>query len=410
MNDEIKELVAVPNSRLSFPVFDADNHLYETKDALTRHLPPAYKGAIDYVDVHGRTKIVVRGQISDYIPNPTFDRVGRPGAQEEYFKVGNPDGKSYREIIGRGIDCPDAFRHAEPRLKMLDEQGIDYTLIIPTLASLIEERMRDDPDLCAATIHALNTWMTEEWPYAYQNRMFSTPIITPGIVSKAIDELEFVLSHGAKVILMRPAPAWGYQGPRSYGLPEFDPFWKKVEESGILVVVHASDNGYTRYWNEWEGTAGRESMAFAEPLKFSAVMRTTHREIQDAVAAIICHGVPARFPKLRFALIENGAGWVPELLHHLDQTYRTMPHLFPENPVDTFKRHFWMHPFHEEDPRGLVNLLGADHVIFGSDFPHVEGLADPLSYVNELTDLTEEEKRKVMGANMIDLMRVGATV
>jgi hypothetical protein len=63
-----------------FPVFDADNHLYETKDAFTRHLPDRYKGAIDYVDVRGRTKIVVRGQISDYIPNPTFDVVARPAS------------------------------------------------------------------------------------------------------------------------------------------------------------------------------------------------------------------------------------------------------------------------------------------------------------------------------------------
>src|SRR5215204_3044466 len=100
-----------------FPVFDADNHLYETQDAFTRHLPDRYKSAIDYVQVRGRTKIVVQGTISEYIPNPTFDVVARPGAQEEYFRVGNPEGKSYREIIGRGIDCPEAFRHAEARLE-----------------------------------------------------------------------------------------------------------------------------------------------------------------------------------------------------------------------------------------------------------------------------------------------------
>src|SRR6202034_4155742 len=125
---------------LGFPVFDADNHMYETRDALTKYLPAAHKNAIDFVDVHGRTKIVVRGQISDYIPNPTFDRVGRPGAQEEYFKLGNPDGKSYREIIGRGIDCPPAFREARARLELMEEQGIDYAMMDPTLASLVEER------------------------------------------------------------------------------------------------------------------------------------------------------------------------------------------------------------------------------------------------------------------------------
>ncbi|HUZ10826.1 MAG TPA: amidohydrolase family protein [Acidimicrobiales bacterium] len=390
---------------VNFPIFDADNHLYETREALTRYLPDAYKGAIDYVEVHGRTKIVVRGQISDYIPNPTFDRVGRPGAQEEYFKIGNPEGKSYREIIGRGMDCPPAFREASSRLTLMDEQGVDYTLMIPTLASLVEERMRDAPDLCAAVIHALNRWMVDEWPYVYENRMFSTPIITPGLVDKAIEELGFVLEHGARVVLMRPSPAWGYRGPRSFALPEFDPFWKLVEESGILVVVHASDTGYQRYINEWEG-AGGETQAFAQPQPFGASVREQHRDIQDAVTSMICHGLFTRFPKLRVALIENGAGWVPSLLEHLDITWRSMPQVYEEKPSATFKRHFWMHPFHEEDPRDLVRLLGAGHVIFGSDYPHVEGLAEPLSYVAEMEGVPDEDLRKIMGGNMIDLLHV----
>ena len=57
----------MPSRSPGFPVFDADNHMYETRDALTRYLPDKYQGAIDYVDVHGRTKIVVRGHITDYI-------------------------------------------------------------------------------------------------------------------------------------------------------------------------------------------------------------------------------------------------------------------------------------------------------------------------------------------------------
>lgn len=395
------------SERLGFPVFDADNHMYETAAALTRHLPDAYKGAIDYVDVHGRTKIVVRGHITDYIPNPTFDRVGRPGAQEEYFRIGNPDGKSAREIIGRGIDCPDAYRHAEPRLALLDEQGVDYTVIIPTLASLVEERMRDDPDLCAAVIHALNQWMAEEWPFAYEGRLFSTPVITPGIVENAVAELDWVLDRGARVILMRPAPAWGVRGPRSFGLPEFDPFWARVQEAGILTIIHASDTGYIRYWNEWVGSQG-ETQAFAEIDPFLHAMRNSHRDIQDAVASLICHGTVERFPDLKFALVENGGGWVPGMLNWLDHAFRDMPHKFADKPSATFRRNFWMHPFHEEDPRVLIDVLGADNVIFGSDYPHVEGLADPCSYVDELTGISDEDLRKVMGGNMMSLMGVSA--
>jgi predicted TIM-barrel fold metal-dependent hydrolase len=399
----------VPSRTLGFPVFDADNHMYETRDALTKYLPDNHRNAIDFVDVHGHTKIVVQGQISDYIPNPTFDRVGRPGAQEEYFKIGNPEGKTYRQIIGRGIDCPPAFREASARLKLMDEQGVDYAMMYPTLASLVEERMKDDPDLCAAAIHALNLWMLEAWPYVYEGRIFATPIISPGIVDKAIAELEFVLENGAKVILMRPAPAWGYRGPRSFALPEFDPYWERVQDSGVLVVFHASDSGYVRYTNEWEGVH-TEAQAFAEPQLFSAVVRNDHREIRDAVTAMICHGALRRFPKLRIALVENGAGWVPHFLEELDHAYTQIPQMYAEKPSETFKRHFWMHPFHEEDPRDLVKLLGADHVIFGSDFPHVEGLADPISWADELHGLSDDDLRKVMGGNMMDLLGLTAKV
>lgn len=394
---------------LGYPVFDADNHLYETGEALTRHLPAKYERAIDFVDLHGRTKIVVRGSISEYIPNPTFERVGKPGAQEEYFKHGNPDGKSYREIIGRGIDCPPAFRSAEPRLALMDEQGITGAMMYPTLASLVEERMKDDPDLCAAVIHGLNQWMAEEWPFGYQSRIFSTPVITPGLVSHAIEELEWVVEHDARAILMRPAPAWGYRGPRSFALPEFDPFWARVQDSGVLVVLHASDDGYDRYYNEWEGIQG-EALAFGQPKPFTQACHNDYRDIQDAVTAIIAHGLPARFPGLRFALVENGAGWVPRLLDRLNHTWEQMPQAFAEKPSVTFRRNFWVHPFHEEDPRELVEMLGADRVIFGSDFPHVEGLSDPVSYADELRGLPEDDIRKIMGGNMMGLLGLEARV
>jgi hypothetical protein len=100
---------------LSIPMFDADNHLYETAEALTKHLPERYKGAVDYVEVRGRTKIVVRGQISEYIPNPTFEVVARPGAMEDLYRIGNPEGKSRREIFGEPMRSIPAFREPEAR-------------------------------------------------------------------------------------------------------------------------------------------------------------------------------------------------------------------------------------------------------------------------------------------------------
>ena len=78
---------------IDFPVFDADNHMYETEDAFTRYLPSKYANAIKYVQVKGRTKIAINDKISEFIPNPTFEVVAAPGAQEEFYRSGNPDGK-----------------------------------------------------------------------------------------------------------------------------------------------------------------------------------------------------------------------------------------------------------------------------------------------------------------------------
>jgi hypothetical protein len=116
----------MPSRAPPYPLFDADNHLYETQDAMTRYLPREYQGAIQYVQVNGRTKIAIRGQISEYIPNPTFEVVPRPGAMEEYFRVGNPEGKSRREIFGEPMRSIPAFREPGPRLELMEELGIQH--------------------------------------------------------------------------------------------------------------------------------------------------------------------------------------------------------------------------------------------------------------------------------------------
>ena len=192
----------MPSRILDYPIFDADNHMYETPDALTKHLEDPYKGVIDYIDIKGRTKITVKGTISEYIPNPTFNVVAAPGAQEEYFKNGNPEGKSRREILGKAIRSPEAFFAPEPRVKLMDELGIDRAMMWPTLASLVEERLRDDPFATAAVIKALNRWMYEQWSFNYEDRIFATPVINLALLDNAIAELEWLLERGARVVLI----------------------------------------------------------------------------------------------------------------------------------------------------------------------------------------------------------------
>jgi predicted TIM-barrel fold metal-dependent hydrolase len=373
----------MPSRALPYPLFDCDNHLYETQDALTRYLPKQYAGAIQYVQVNGRTKIAIRGQISEYIPNPTFEVVARPGAMEDYFKHGNPEGKTRREIFGEPMRAIPAFREPAPRLALMDELGIARSLMFPTLASLVEERMRDDPELIHVVTHALNQWLAEEWSFNYQDRIFTVPVISLPIVDKAIEELDWVLERGARTILVRPAPVPGFRGPRSFALPEFDPFWKRVQEAGVLVAMHSSDSGYARYAQEWEG-----------------------RPVTDAVASWVCHGALFRFPELKLAVIENGSSWLVPLLNELADVYKKAPDGFLGDPVEAVRTRVHISPFWEDDLAELSSIVGVDRVLFGSDYPHPEGLPEPKGFFKYAEGMDEKRARDFMGDNARRLLGV----
>ena len=149
--------------------------------------------------------------------------------------------------------------------------------------------MKDDPDMTHAVIHSFNEWIYETWTFDYQDRIFATPVITLPIVEKAIEELEWVVERGARVILIRPAPVPGLRGSRSFALPEFDPFWEKVVQHDLLVALHSSDSGYERYTNDWLGSNSEMLPFVANAFR----MVGQWRPVEDTVASLICHGANA---------------------------------------------------------------------------------------------------------------------
>jgi predicted TIM-barrel fold metal-dependent hydrolase len=391
------------------PVFDCDMHFYETAESFTRHLPKEYSGLLRLAEVDGRTKMVVRGRISEYIPNPTFEVVAAPGSAIEFFAGKNTEGKDYREMITPMRAIP-AFSERDARLELMDRMHISTILNFPTLASIVEVNFMDDPVGSQVLMHAFNQWLYEDWGFRYKDRIFTTPIINLSTVEGAIEELEWVLERGAKTVLIRPAPVAGSQGSKSPFLPYADPFWARVQEAGIPVMFHASDSGYTKYINDWSG--GDREM---RPFEFDifADMAGSDRAIMDTVMSAVAHGMLSRFPGIRIGSIENGSKWLKRVVERMDITYVKMPHLFAEHPRDVIARALYVAPYWEDPLEPLLELIGLDHVLFNSDWPHPEGLADPNEYSKYILDevgVSREDAAKIMGGNMYKLMGIDVPV
>jgi predicted TIM-barrel fold metal-dependent hydrolase len=386
----------------SAPIFDADQHMYETPDAVTRYLPERYKRDVQFVQVGRRTRIAILGKITEYIPNPTFERVAAPGAWEKYYSGNNPDGLTLRELTGEPIESVPAFREPSARIDSLDRQGVDECFIYPTLANLVEHSAAEEPELVVAIMHALNRWMLDTWSYNYQNRLFATPVVSLALVDDARRELEYVLANGAKAILIKPAPVKGLHGWRSPALPEFDPFWRDVQDAGIAVALHASQPPLSDYVDRWDPPLTNDFTAVGALRQ----VLLGHREISDMVAALICQGTLSRFPKLRIASIENGASWIRGLIEDLELAYRQMPQQFDEDPVQVFRRNCWVSPFWEGSVAQVVDWLGWDKVMFGSDYPHPEGMTEPKGYYRYAEDMDEKRARDFMGDNARRLLGI----
>jgi predicted TIM-barrel fold metal-dependent hydrolase len=384
-------------------IWDADNHLYEAPDAYTRYLPKRYAGAVQWVQIDGRTKLMIKGKLTDTIPNPTYEVVPTPGSWAEYFKGNNPEGKSLRELA-RPIRCPEEFRHPAERLALLDRQGVDGCVLFPTTGGMLEERMLDDIELTLAVVHAFNEWLLEDWTFDYEGRIVPTPMINLADVAGAVAEVDWVLERGARCVLVNPRPVATPSGrTTSIGHAQFDPFWRRVQEAGIPVLMHACDSGYDRYTRDWEG-ASAEYLPF-QPDAFRTVVYEDARSILDTCAALVCHGVFERNPGVRVGVVENGGAWVPRLLELFRRVRKKMPGEFATDPVQQFTEHVWINPFHEDDLSELIDLVGVERVMFGSDFPHPEGLAEPASFVAEVAPLGERAVTRIMGRNLLDLLQ-----
>jgi predicted TIM-barrel fold metal-dependent hydrolase len=389
--------------QLDYALFDADNHYYEPNDCFTRFIEPRHRDkAIQVKHVDGQDRVFIGDKPFTFLTEGFLgDVVSKAGALRELLrsmKTGVSDEGAVREPM------QPAYQNRDARLALMDEQGIEAAILFPTLGVCVEHFMKDDVEQMYANVRAFNRWLDEDWGFNHLDRIYAPPMLSLLDADRAVEELEWVMKRGARIISLRPGPAFG----RSPADPIFDRFWATLNEAEIPVAFHIGESGYNEmmsvHWGEAENPSSHRQSAFQWTCFYG------DRAITDTMAALILHNLFGRFPKLKVLSVENGSLWVRYALAVMDKM-KGMGRAGPwpggyvkGRPSEVFKQHVLVAPYHEEDILALVDCLGASQVLFGSDFPHPEGLATPREFAEPIATLPQYELRQIMRDNAYGLI------
>jgi len=432
--------------KLPFLINDADNHFVEPADMYERYIDPRHreKAVRFVVDDRGR-----RVQLFGCRPSKlAFTRESAPQTEEELERLAvsaapatadenapkpgdggarspgmflnrlNPyRGRSEAErkaLIARFKEQEVAWGNRDLRLALMNEQGIHAALMFPGHVLSLEYEFAEDVDGIYANARAYNRWIHAEVGYAHQGRMFLPPYLSLADVDLAVEELERVIAEGAPVVAIITGHAHGGRsnpkGGRSVADPVFDPFWARIHEAGVRVATHVGPTDYQKYGADLSEDPDAVLRDF-DGLQWA--LYWGDRPAMETVASMLMHDLFGRFPKLRVCLAEQGTVWLPYILRKLDATYfmgrQARFGKLRRRPSEIFRDHFVVAPFPEENVQRVIAEVGIEPIVFGSDFPHGEGLAFPADYVAaQLGGLAQEQVLAIMRDNLGSFLGIRA--
>jgi predicted TIM-barrel fold metal-dependent hydrolase len=392
---------------LDYGIYDADNHYYEPDDCFSRHIEPAYKDRTMRIDRSsaGPGRMYVGEERCHFFSVGAGDSIGPPGIMKDFLRGVSDEGGSPSLSPVDGLTIPE-FVDRRARLAKMDEQGVEATLMLPTTGVGLEVQLREPQhrEALYPSLRAFNRWLEEDWGYGSDGRIYGAPILSLVELDEALVELERLLALGARFVIVTAGPVDG----KSPGHPDFDPFWARVQEARTNVVYHIGRTPFSEMYNTPWGLRPHPPSHRHSLMEYA--LSFTERPVVDTLTALIADNTFGRFPDLRVLTVEYGSSWVAPMLHKLDHLARLFSKDLwrfgqpPLTPSETFRRNVWVAPFFEDDVPALAGLIGADHVLNGSDYPHPEGLVWPAEFVDELGTLGEREKRMIMRDNLAGLV------
>ena len=352
-------------------MYDADSHIMELPDFLQKYADPGLRDEVPAVSYSA--SIVTDEEVAVIMA-----RGGRHSDEHiaELLGLGDKLIEKSKEIQALG-----AFDGAE-RAKAMDMLGFKKQLVFAThsVAKPFSPSTKLDPKLRYGCARAHNRHMSDFC--AHDDRLMGVAIVPLDDPQHAIAELELVLKSNLKAVWVPHRPC----GDKSPGHVELEPFWARLAEAGVPFLLHVGGSPLqlAKAWGNNGRAATKDWLGGGENLRTKDVA-VLHQGPETFLSMMMIEGIFERFPKLRGASVELGAGWVPEMLRRLDWVAKTWGRTdktlasFKRTPTQQLTEQMAFTPFVFEEVGTFIDQSNPDLYLFSSDYPHIEGGRNPIA-------------------------------
>ena len=327
----------------------------------------------------------------EILPKQLADRMPRSEKFDGY-EIVHVDGQEFRrempkldtkKVGGKTIGELVMERGAndiESRFRDLDQEGVWSEVVYDSLG--LWESLIKDKDLLKAANRSQNEWKATEIVAKSHNRLVPTASVPLLDIDIAIEEMQHAASVGLKVVSM---PTGVPEGLPDWNRDDWEPFWSACEEAGMVLGFHiGSDND------------GKSNTPFRGP--GGAVLNYVNTTFggQFAAMKLVTGGALDRHPNLKVLISEGGATWVPFIGDRMNEGYR-QHQMFVRPalsvlPKEILYRQVYTSFQHDETAPAALWAMGYQNVMWGSDYPHLEGtFGHTQKTLHELFDDVEPE-------------------
>jgi len=362
------------------PIIDTDTHVTEPPDLWTSRMPKKFGDQVLHVKMHPKYNL-------------------------EYWFVGDKAvfsawGSANYGFPGGSLSIPAQCNEshagawdANERLKYMDETGVWAQVLYPNLGAVVMSMYKHmDDEIKFGSIRAYNDFIID-FIQPSPDRFVPMAVLPLWDIEASVKEVERAAKIGHKGVLLSGAPhehGWPYLSDKAW-----DPLWSAISDANLPVSFHAGGGDFADDFL----SAGRfrADGIHANYIRSSTM---TFLLVGGQMADLLMSGVPQRFPKLRFAVVETGIGHLNFVLESLDYHYNVAQlwkhrSEFTELPSETFKKHIFVNYWFERLDQLHIDRLGEDNIMFETDFPHTTCLGGRDAVAKALTNGLEAQPERV---------------